>query len=137
MESLSDIVAMLRANARGERFDEFSFTSLADRIEAAAKREREASGNAAAMCKALCDIVMLTMKVGHSIHGDVACGIIASKAKHALSAPQRNCDVGTAEEQESRFHATGETYHTLTLRNAFAWAQMPYEADAEKEGGAK
>lgn len=40
-ETLADIVAMLRANARGERFDEFSFTSLADRIEAAWKRERE------------------------------------------------------------------------------------------------
>ena len=49
-------------------------------------------GNAAAMREALCDIVMLTMKVGYSIHGDVACGIIASKAKYALSKPPRNCD---------------------------------------------
>lgn len=37
-ETVADIVAMLRANARGDRFDDFSFTSLADRIEAAAKR---------------------------------------------------------------------------------------------------
>lgn len=37
-ETIADIVAMLRANARGDRFDDFSFTSLADRIEAAAKR---------------------------------------------------------------------------------------------------
>ena len=51
------------------------------------------AGNAAAMYKALCDIVMLTMKVGYSIHGDVACGIIASKAKHALAKPPRNCDI--------------------------------------------
>ena len=51
-----------------------------------------ASGTAAAMRDALGDIVMLTMKVGYTIHGDVACGIIASKAKHALSAPARNCD---------------------------------------------
>lgn len=37
-ETIDDIVEMLRANARGDRFDDFSFTSLADRIEAAAKR---------------------------------------------------------------------------------------------------
>lgn len=68
-------------------------------VEAARKREREpvtarhGFGNAAAMREALCAIVMLTMKVGYSIHGDVACGIIASKAKHALSSPARNCDL--------------------------------------------
>ena len=33
-------MVMLRANARGERFDEFSFSSLADCIEAAWKREK-------------------------------------------------------------------------------------------------
>ena len=38
-ETMADIVAMLRANASGERFDDFSFSSLADRIEAAYKRE--------------------------------------------------------------------------------------------------
>ena len=42
-ETVADIVAMLRANARGERFDNFSFTSLADRIEAAWKREKSQS----------------------------------------------------------------------------------------------
>lgn len=40
-EGIADIVAMLRANVRGERFDELSFTSLSDRIEEAWKRERE------------------------------------------------------------------------------------------------
>lgn len=156
-ETLTDIVTGLRANAR--RFigahgvgwcEGGRIMSLADRIEAAWKREKaeieanalavggvveaarhkpdknwakicakcmdgeiepecayygEPNGcnsptygehppvcNAAAMREALCDIVMLTMKVGYSIHGDVACGIIASKAKHALSAPARNCD---------------------------------------------
>lgn len=61
--------------------------------ESLAESGSDKAVNAAAMCKALCDIVMLTMKVGYSIHGDVACGIIASKAKHALSSPARNCDV--------------------------------------------
>lgn len=49
----------------------------------------------------------------------------------ALYAPARNCDVGTAAEQERRYKATGEAYHTSTLTDALAWSQMPYEA---KEG---
>ncbi len=56
------------------------------------------------------------------------------KAKDALSAPARQCDVGTADEQERRYKATGEVYHTLTLTDALAWAQKPYEAE---EGGAE
>ena len=57
------------------------------------KFARTPVGNAAAMRKALCEIVMLTIKVGYSIRGDVACGIIASKAKNALAMPPRNCDL--------------------------------------------
>jgi hypothetical protein len=55
------------------------------------------------------------------------------KIDAALSAPARQCDVGTADEQCERYKATGETYHTLTLANALAWAQTPYV----EEGGAK
>ena len=60
--------------------------------------------------------------------------------KAALSAPPRNCDVGTAEEQVGR-HATwceGNANQCLFPKASkctlcFArWAQMPY-----KEGGAK
>ena len=50
-------------------------------------------------------------------------------AESALSAPARQCDVGTPAEQERRYKATGEVYHTLTLTNALAWAQMPYAED--------
>ena len=53
----------------------------------------ETVGNAAAMREALMDIVLLTVKAGKSLSCDVACGIIASKAKHALATPPRNCDV--------------------------------------------
>ena len=60
---------------------------------------------------------------------------IVNKARAALAKPPRQCDVGTPEEQETRYHATGELYHTLTLRNALIWAQMPYEP--HEEGGAK
>ena len=65
----------------------------------------------------------------------------ASRA--AISAPPRNCDVGTAEEQAKRFKGfcgqfdcyecplgvgAGKVYYC-----ALKWAQMPY---AEEEGGA-
>ena len=66
-------------------------------------------------------------------------GLIASivhyigNLRAALAMPRRNCDVGTVEEQEERYKATGETYHTLTLTNALKWAQMPY-GDTQKGG---
>ena len=59
----------------------------------------------------------------------------------ALAAPARNCDIGTAEEQEMRFiwfcggKQSCKHCPLILMRNArsrceFAWAQMPYE-----EGG--
>ena len=62
----------------------------------------------------------------------------------ALSAPPRNCDVGTAEEQEERFTkfcSRQDCKRTCPLyddydsyRCEFAWGQMPYEeGDAGKE----
>ena len=95
------------------------------------------SNNTKAIREALCEIVLLTVKAGKSISCDVACGIIASKAKHALAAPPRNCDVGTAEEQAKRFDAFCGGKNCLECprfpdsRCEIAWAQMPYE-----EGGA-
>ena len=62
--------------------------------------------------------------------------------KQALSAPPRQCDMGTADEQLSRFVAAWESAHrsvvdrrSMMMLSVFSrWAQMPY---AEKEGGAK
>ena len=128
METLSDIERDLRdradcAERHGDRETHNEavaalLRSIADRIEAARRREAtteksSAVGNAAAIREALCDIVMLTMKVGYSIHGDVACGIIASKAKHALSAPARNCDVGT-EDSITQFQEFCESHDCET-----------------------
>ena len=65
-------------------------------------------------------------------------------AKEALSAPPRNCDVGTPKEQSARFDAHCRKHMgclTCPLREKdggvpkhceLAWSQMPYE-----EGGAK
>ena len=62
---------------------------------------------------------------------------IAMWAEDALSAPPRNCDVGTAEEQEVRFAkfcASQDCKKTCPLSDEydsylceFAWGQMPYE----------
>ena len=62
--------------------------------------------------------------------------------RSALALPPRNCDVGTAEEQQNRFNrfcrpcADGCPF--LECRTivecAIKWAQMPYEA---QEGGAE
>lgn len=49
-------------------------------------------GNVAKMREALANIVLTTIKAGKSISCDVACGIISSTAKAALSTPPRNCD---------------------------------------------
>ena len=69
------------------------------------------------------------------------------KAKAALAAPRRNCDVGTAEEQTRRMEAeycyvqkscyespSGREcpLHKAEVDCRLIWAQMPY-----KEGGAK
>jgi len=129
-------------------------SAYADRIEAAWKREIaeveasaldaggivEASrhtGNAAAMREALESILSILKGFDFENQNaptpdDLNCVHSAiGIANAALSAPPRNCDVGTAEKQEERYHATGEVYHTLTLTNALEWAQMPYEAKPE------
>ena len=86
----------------------------------------------------------------------VAIAAIAGWTKHALRAPRRNCDVGTPEEQWTRWHrncghgipnckhckvyAQGKESGLVGDRGflrcgcEFIWAQMPYEADDEKKG---
>lgn len=65
---------------------------------------------------------------------------IRSEIRAAISAPPRNCDVGTVEEQSGRFHAfcdsnecrTCPCRFTVRTYCALIWEQMPYE-----EGEAK
>ena len=73
----------------------------------------ETVGNPAKLRKALCEIVLLCQKVGLSIHGDVACGIIASKARAALAEPARNCDVYDKEEVRMAYHLHGDGLMTM------------------------
>ena len=104
-----------------------------------------------AMREALCDIVNAAFSVilRHGTSGKEMqrLALCADNARDALAKPPRNCDVGTAEEQEVRFRnycwnhssrdknmecqcpidAEGKAGCKLT------WAQMPYD----EKGGAK
>lgn len=119
------------------------------------KQEKDQPGNAAAMRDALEAVVAVGYP--HNFQREAPhireyCYDITEAIKKcfaALSAPPRNCDVGTAEEQETRFKVFCESHWDLNNPSSecagcpldervgtdceFAWAQMPYEADAKKE----
>ena len=160
-ETIADIVADIRAQNQGLPEDDYALSplvcdllSLADRIEAAAKREREATrekssrvGNSAKMRDALSRILGIAdhLQTRFDIPRLASEEILELKqiAESALSAQARNCDVGNAEEQYARVRAFCKR-HKVGLRCvgcpvngvlpkncALIWAQMPYE-----EGGA-
>ena len=143
-ETTTDIIAEMRGMGNYQRYSGDHARVLAGRLEAAHKRER---GNFAELREALkaisglCDRLIPTW--------DGAIGRIKDIAEAALAAPPRNCDVGTVQEQDERFHRFCVKHHTgscagchnpvgdYTVANgvrecALVWAQMPYE-----EGGAK
>ncbi len=134
---------------------------IADNRTQAVAREREAVtkcngfGNAAAMREALVQCELFLGNVSRHGHptlnpGDkcTACdGVdkLRGMVVRALSAPARQCDVGTANEQDRRFedfcfaHRTREQgcvgcpgEHVTCCE--LGWAQMPYEA---QEGAGK
>ena len=161
-ETIADIVAEMRKDiAEGtvgiwSDFGGEIARGYADRIEAAYNFEREAVcenyshvGNAEKMREALLEIQLACYKAGGAMGYDVACGIIKSKSHAALSSPPRNCDVGTAEEQERRWRSNcgsgiPNCKHCKVYEQArksgfvddknmirfdcrFIWSQMPYE----------
>jgi hypothetical protein len=139
------------------------FTKLLDRLEAAHKREVETSratsekssavGNAAKMHKALERLrewALMDLNENAFIADSSGNYMKLIKgtieiANDALSAPLRNCDVGTAKEQSDMFvvqcndyRAThGNCYGCPCLRTTgrceFTWSQMPYEKGATDE----
>ena len=74
------------------------FRKMLDRFDAAHKRER---GDRAKLREALEDIGRIVEQI-RLLYSDYPyeTHLIARKASAALAAPPRNCDVGTAEEQE-------------------------------------
>ena len=122
-----------------------SETVMAVCAESPTTEKSSAVGNAAAMREALNDIVGIAKIalnvncVGNSNYSEL--WSIIDKCKSALSAPARQCDVGSAEEQEERFFAFCDTHsncggcpHIRIEECALAWEQTPYDA---KEGGAE
>ena len=125
--------------------EKVTIETLADRIEKAWEREKsQPIGNAAAMREALracLDFIMRLDRAFNPFMQNLLENAIA-KAKAALAAPPRNCDVGTAEEQAERYMKFCKNYPKCTgcpcvgrmqyHQCELAWAQMPYT-----EGGAK
>ena len=105
-ETIEDIAADIRAQNQGLPEGSYALSplvcdllSLADRIEAAAKRDREAGaeaaqvGNAAKMREALsdaCYAMFNFLKTQNGGYEEMAKSL--DKAKAALAAPTRNCD---------------------------------------------
>ena len=166
-ETIADIVAEMRneGHAGDESCLEWvgaKIRGYADRIEAAAKREREAGaeaaqvcgeigemigreatreessqvGNSAKMREALsdaCYAMFNFLKTQNGGYGEMAKAL--DKAKSALAEPTRNCDIGNALEQVSRHRIWCKCGGAcaVSCKMCFAkWSQMPYE-----EGGAK
>lgn len=103
------------------------------------------AGNNAAMRKALIVVYDWILKAGY-VHGypdtEQKRRQLYDMMTKALSKPARNCDMGTAEEQEERFkHYCGQHYSACDVDAEcfrcplssektsceFAWAQLPYE----------
>lgn len=119
---------------------------LCNEIDAALAIPQEPQNNAAKMRDALKRIhTLLRAYLRHEILAESLCLNIKNEIKDALSAPARNCDVGTAEEQarrmdmycsmhgkdESRCYRCEKCKLLREDRCDLAWAQLPYEA---KEG---
>ena len=157
---IGDLCAADTSASRPEYINDF-LASYADRIEAAAKREREACeqsvtdcnqlGNTAKMREALeqADAVLsLISKSAWFIDANFSVNKAVIEAFNAIEAaldePPRNCDVGTAEEQAERFktfcyiyplNCSGCPFKNIANTHnecAIFWLQMPY-----KEGGEK
>ena len=149
MEELSDIERDLRdradcAERHGDRETHndgvaMFLRSIADRIEAIdsadAWRSLYTPGNAAAMREAL---VWMSERMNAAVHdGSFDCYEALRKIEAALSAPARQCDVGTPEQQKARHDAYCflNVCCNYSCRECFTkWAQMPYAKKGDGDG---
>ena len=95
--------------------------------------------NAAAMREALEAAIPIMRSCLFDYYNTTSVNKVVGEMKAALSAPPRNCDVGTTKEQSARFDAHCRKHMgclTCPLREKdggvpkhceLAWAQMPYE----------
>ena len=131
-ETIADIIAEMRGMGNYQRYSGDHARVLANRLDAAHKRERETSGNTAALHEAL-------KPVKRYLDGyTVNILELRRTVDAALTAPTRNCDrFASAEEAWDAYDAWVESYRekgeTEPL-NEFGWL---FTLAAEKEGGAK
>lgn len=103
------------------------------------REKSSAVGNAAEMREALLEAsIALSLATHHHMTEDDAKDCLAV-IEAALSAPPRNCDVGTADEQARRYEELCDSHTCGSICSGsccplydydcspFAWAQMPYE----------
>lgn len=103
-----------------------------------------AVGNAAAMRKALLEAsIALSDATHHHLTEDDAKECLAV-VEAALTAPPRNCDVGTSDEQARRYEELCDSHTCGSICSGsgcplyaydcspFAWSQMPYEEGSGK-----
>ena len=165
---IGDLCAEDTSASRPEYINDV-LASYADRIEAAAKRESEAGAEAAQICGEIGEIIgreattdessavgnagtvreVAQEMLNTSMQAVTAKRIngwasrLAEACDAALSAPPRNCDIGTAEEQAERFDEFCYNHRSREkgcgdcplLEGGpceLAWTQMPYG-----EGGAR
>ena len=171
-ETIADIVADIRAQNQGLPKDSYALSplvcdllSFADRIEAAAKREREAGAEAAQICGEIGEMIgMEATREKSSQVGNVAkmrevlsdaCYAMFNflktqnggyeemakaldKAKATLAEPHRNCDIGTAEEQVKRYFAFCDRHTCQSCPvKGITDCGFLWEQMPNEEGGAK
>ena len=107
METLSEIVAQMRGRGEDGRMDRRLWLDYADRIEAIdsadAWRSLYTPGNAAAMREALVAALPIMRNCPFAYYNTTDVDAVVAVMERALSAPARQCDVGTAEEQYRRW----------------------------------
>lgn len=142
-ETLEEIEADLRNDNR--RFSNSTGVVIAQRIEAAHKRERGDCAKLREACiYALAELEHFRKRNDARLH---FCDIVhVGNAKHALkaalAAPARNCDALSAQEQTEKFNQFCQSQPKCAecpLEDlpdgtgcAQAWAQLPYESAAAK-----
>ena len=102
-------------------------SNLADRLEAAVKRERATVGNSAAMREALNIALpaLLGWQLGQTTRKEHEVAVAA--IKRALAAPARNCDRKFVDHVDMYYafkdwcHAKGHTIEPLLASDAFDW----------------
>lgn len=146
-ETIEDIIAEMRGPkfypwGLGGFSVEMDLTPLANRLEAAWKRESvtaenpSAVGDSAKLREAL-EVLLNTMcNWDDHLPPVIREGELREayrKAESALAAPPRNCDIGTVDEQTERFvDFTSLCFQSEVVRLVIKWAQMPYK-EGEKE----